>query len=184
MHPLFQLILRDQYPRLPAVIKHFHEARLAHFDGKVEVKGSNGLMAKMLRKLSGFPSPAAAEVDMVVKLIRTEVQERWSRNFNNSQFSSTLTRINRTNLLREDFGLFNFCYSLRVRNERIVWQLESWSFAGIPMLEELIEVDAWEGATPDGNYCFAFKVEFPLVGVLIDYAGWLAIPAPRTTAAP
>lgn len=183
MHPLFQLILRDQYPKLPPVVHHFHEARLAQFDGKVEVKGSNGVMAKLLRKLSGFPSPAAGELALTVKVIRSEVQERWSRSFNDGQFSSTLSRINRTNLLREDFGLFNFCYTLRVRNERIVWQLERWSFAGIPMLDELIELTAWEGANADGKYCFAVKVQFPLVGVLIDYSGWLAIPEPRTAPA-
>lgn len=181
MHPLFQLILRDQYQKLPAVIHRFHEARLAQFEGKAEVKGSNGFMARMLRKVGGFPSPAS-EASLTVKVIRTEVQERWLRSFNNTQFSSTLTRVNRTNLLCEDFGLFNFFYTLRVRNERIVWQLERWSFAGIPMLDSLVEVTASEGVTPEGNYSFAVKMEFPLVGVLLDYTGWLVIPESRTAA--
>lgn len=181
MHPLFQLILRDQYQKLPAVMHRFHEARIAQFEGKAEVKGANGFMARLLRKVGGFPPPAS-ETDLTLKVIRTEVQERWLRSFNNTQFSSSLTRVNRTNLLCEDFGLFNFYYTLRVRNERIVWQLERWSFAGIPMLDELVEVTASEGITAEGNYSFAFKLQFPLVGVLLDYSGWLVIPESRKAA--
>lgn len=170
---LFQLILRQPYQLLPPAVRHFHEVRLGQFDGKATVKGAQGALARMLRKLGGFPSPVTDEVSVTLKVIRSESQERWLRKFGGSQFSSTLTRINSENVLSEDFGLFRFKFSLSVRDNRIHWNLVGWSFAGIPMFDGLPQVTAWEGANADGNYEFAAKVEFPLVGVLMDYAGWL-----------
>ena len=170
---LFQLILRQPYQSLPPAVLHFHEPRLAHFEGKASVKGSQGLLARLLRKLGGFPAPAKDEVAITVKVIRSESQERWLRKFGDSQFSSALSRINSENVLSENFGLFRFKFSLSVRDNRIHWNPVGWSFAGIPMDMFTPDVTAWEGVDANGNYAFAVKVDFPLVGVLMDYAGWL-----------
>lgn len=171
---LFQLILRQSYQTLPAALHRFHEARLGHFEGKAFVKGAGGGFAKLLRKLNGFPAPSAEELPVVVKVIRSESEERWLRKFGTTQFSSTMTRINSENVLVEDFGLFRFKFSLGVRGEQIHWTLVGWNFAGIPMLDALgPEITAWEGVDANGNYQFSTVVKFPLVGVLVDYSGWL-----------
>jgi hypothetical protein len=173
MNNLFQLILREPYRNLQPVVQHFHEVRIGKFTGKAEVKGANGLLARMLRKLAGFPAPAA-ETALTVKVIRSEVQERWLRNFGGTQFSSTLTRINRENVLSEDFGMLRFHYSLSVREGGIHWQLVGWNFAGIPMPDSFgPDVLVRESVNADGNYQFHVLVEFPLIGVLMEYSGWL-----------
>ena len=173
MNTLFQLILRDQYRQLPAPVQHFHEVRIGNFTGKAVVKGANGVLARLLRRLSGFPAPAA-ETDLTVKVIRSEVQERWLRNFGGTQFSSTLTRLRRQNVLCEDFGLFRFSFTLSVRDEGIHWQIIRWNFAGIPMPDSVgPEVLVRESVNADGKYQFNVNVEFPLIGMLMDYSGWL-----------
>jgi Domain of unknown function (DUF4166) len=173
-HNIFQLILREPYALLPSAVRHFHEARLGHFEGMAMVDGARGWLPSLLRKLNGLPTPASTATALTVKVIRSEVQERWLRKFSTSQFSSTLTRINSGNLLSENFGLFRFQFSLSVRAEKIHWQLVSWNFAGIPMLDALgPTITAWEGVNAEGNYQFAVKVEAPLMGVLVDYAGWV-----------
>jgi hypothetical protein len=171
---LFQLILRQPYQSLPEPLKRFHETRLGQFEGKATVRGSQGMLARILRKLGGFPEPVSQEVDITLKVIRSESQERWLRNIGTARFSSALTRINSENVLSEDFGLLRFRFSLSVRDERIHWNLVGWSFAGIPMLDDVgPEATVWEGVNANGNYEFAVKIELPLVGVLMDYSGWL-----------
>ena len=182
MRPLFELILRTPYQKLPEVVQRFHAVRLGQFEGRAEVRGATGFMAKLLRRLGGFPPPAS-DAALTVRVLRTEVQERWHRQFNSHQFSSTLSRINRENLLCENFGLLSFFFALRADGERIHWQLHRWSLAGIPMPDLLgPDITAWEGVDAAGNYCFAVTVEFPLVGMLMDYSGFLVIPL-RTEAA-
>ncbi|HTQ99257.1 MAG TPA: DUF4166 domain-containing protein [Candidatus Acidoferrum sp.] len=174
MTNVFQLILRENYQQLPEVVRRFHETRLGQFSGKATVKGSTGLLARALRKLAGFPPPSANEMAVTVRVIRSEVQERWLRQFGDAQFSSALQRVNRQNLLCENFGMFSFYFSLSVRGDGIHWQFERWDFAGIPMPELLSpEVEARESVDADGRYAFTTLVEFPLIGVLMDYAGWL-----------
>lgn len=171
---VFQLILREQYQGLPDIIKRFHETRLGEFSGKASIKGGKGLLVRGLRKLGGFPSPTAGEVDLKVRVIRSEVQERWQRQFGDVQFSSVFVRVNRQNVLSEDFGMFRFYFSLRTITNGIEWQFERWDFAGIPM-PELLSPDAevTERLGDDGKYHFAVLVKFPLLGVLMDYSGWL-----------
>lgn len=182
MHPIFHLILRDSYAKLPDVVRRFHEARIGSFEGRAEVKGSVSTMARLWRNLIGLPHPAG-DSPLTVRVLRTESQERWLRQFNDSQFSSTLTRVRSQNVLCENFGLFSFYFTLRAGSDRLHWTLQRWSFLGIPMLDGLgPDITAWESATPEGHYAFSFKVELPLIGMLVDYSGHLVIP-PRTEAA-
>ena len=182
MHPIFQLILRDSYGKLPEVVRRFHEVRIGSFDGRAEAKGSASTMARLWRSLIGLPQPAADSA-LTVRVLRTETQERWLRQFNGNQFSSTLTRIRSQNLLCENFGLFSFYFTLRAGSERLHWTLQRWSFLGIPMLDGLgPDISVWEGTTAEGHYGFGVKVELPLVGLLLDYTGHLVIPL-RTEAA-
>ena len=171
---VFQLILRDQYTRLPDVVRRFHETRLGQFNGKATVKGVNNFMARLLRKLGGIPQPTEGETDLTVRVIRAEIQERWQRQFGDKQFSSRLDRVHGQNLLRENVGMCSYYFSLSVRGDHLHWQFERWDFMGIPMPEFFApDIEARESAGADGRYQFAVTVEFPLIGVLLEYAGWL-----------
>ena len=51
----------------------------------------------------------------------------------------------------------------------------SWDFAGIPMPDSFgPEVSVRESVNQDGNYQLNVSVEFPLIGMLMEYSGWLA----------
>lgn len=182
MHNLFQIMLRNGYSQLPEVVRNFHEARLGHFDGEVEVSGGAGWGATFLRKLAGLPDPMP-RAPAVVKVLRTEVQERLLRQFGPSQFASRLSRVNKQNLLREEFGLFTFYFTLSAGQQRIHWRCVSWSLAGIPMPDSLApDVDAWEGADEQGRYLFHVAIDMPMVGRLLAYEGWLTIVTAKTAA--
>ena len=174
MNNLFLLILREPYLTLPLPIQRFHEVRMGQFNGKAVVKGATGVLARLLRRLGDFPAPTD-ETSLTVKVIRSEVQERWLRQFGSSQFSSTLTRLNKQNVLCENFGMFRFYFTLSVRDAGIHWQFVRWDFAGIPMPDSFSpEASVRESVNADGNYQFNVTVEFPLIGMLMEYSGWLA----------
>jgi hypothetical protein len=179
---LFQIILRSSYDALPPVVRHFHEARLGHFDGNVVVTGSNSVLARLLRKLGDLPEPKGAS-PLVFKLIRTEVQERWLRQFGAAEFASTFTRVHKQNLLCENAGMFRFYYTLNVKDQRIHWHCVSWSLLGIPLPDGLSpDVEAWEGSTAEGHYQFKVNIQLPLVGHLLGYEGELVITTAATAA--
>jgi hypothetical protein len=179
---LFHIILRNGYDTLPPVVQHFHEARLGHFEGEVVVTGGNGLLARLLRKLGDLPAPKGT-TPLVFKIIRTEVRERWLRQFGEAEFASTFTRVNKQNLLCENFGLLRFYYTLNVKDQRINWHCVNWSLAGIPLPDGLSpDVEAWEGSSAEGRYQFKVNIHVPLVGHLLGYAGSLTVVTATTPA--
>lgn len=183
MHNLFQLVLRSSYQNLPEVVRHCHEARLGHFEGEVEVSGSMGLLARLLRRLAGLPGPAARSA-AVIKVLRSEVRERLLRQFGAAAFSTSLSRVHKQNLLREDYGLFTFFFTLSVREQQLRWQCVGWSMAGIPLPDSLApDVDAYEATDASGRLLFKMAIEMPGVGLLLGYEGWLTVVTARTVAA-
>ena len=173
MNNIFMLILREQYRSLPPAIQRFHEVRMGQFSGTAVVKGASGWLARAVRRIAGFPAPTG-ETPLTVKVIRSEVQERWLRQFGKSHFSSTLTRVFSQNVLCENFGMLRFYFSLSVRDGGIHWQLVSWNFAGIPMPDSFgPEVEVRESVNAEGQYQFSVLVEFPLIGTLMEYSGTL-----------
>jgi hypothetical protein len=173
---LFQLMLRNTYDLLPAVVRQVHEVRLGHFEGEATITGANTGLARLVRRLGGLPPPNG-KTNLVCKIIRSEFRERWLRKFGAIEQASTLTRLGKQNLLCENFGLLSFYFTLAVQEQRLYWHCVGWSMAGIPLPDGLSpDVDAWEGCDEHGRYQFHVHIRMPLVGHLLGYEGWF-VPA-------
>jgi hypothetical protein len=175
MNNIFQTILRNNYAALPAVVRRFHEARIGSFDGYVDVTGAPGRLASALRRMCSLPQPGS-NMKVNVKVIRTEREERWLRQWGDAQFSSTFNRVSKGNMLSENLGMLKFIFDLGATDEYLRWRLLDWSFAGIPMPASLgPEIDAFESVDENGNYKFSVKVSFTGIGELVSYEGYLEV---------
>lgn len=175
MNNIFQAILRDNYNGLPPAVRRFHESRLASYDGTANVTGAPGWMATRLRSLFNMPQPGQG-MKVNVKVLRTEREERWLRQFGSVQFSSTLNRVRKGNMLSENLGMLKFFFDLGANDQFLRWRLLEWNFAGIPLPLFLgPDIEAFEGIDENGNYRFTVKVMYPGVGELVSYDGLLEV---------
>jgi hypothetical protein len=175
MITIFQTILRDRYQVLPAVVRRFHEARLGSFDGRVDITGAPGWLATRLRRLFSLPQPGN-QLNMNVKVIRTETEERWLRQWGNVQFSSTFNRVRKGNMLSENLGMVKFFFDLGASEEFLRWRLLEWNFAGLPLPLFLApEIEVHEGVDESGKYRFSVKVNYLGIGELVTYHGSLDV---------
>lgn len=175
MNNIFQTILRNNYAILPPVVRRFHEARIGSYDGYADVTGAPGKLATTLRRLCALPQPGK-QIKVNVKVIRTEVEERWLRQWGDAQFSSTLRRVSKGNMLSENLGMVKFLFALGANEEHLRWRLLDWSIAGIPMPASLgPEIEAFERVDDNGNYRFTVKVSFTGIGELVSYEGYLEV---------
>jgi hypothetical protein len=172
---IFQTILRDHYNGLPEVVRRFHESRIASYDGTVNVTGAPGWMASRLRSLFSLPQPGE-NMKINVKVLRTEREERWLRQWGGVQFSSTLNRVRKGNMLSENLGMVKLFFDLGANDQFLRWRMIEWNFAGIPLPLFLgPDIEAFESADENGNYRFTVKVMYPGVGELVSYDGSLGV---------
>lgn len=173
MNNIFKAILRDNYLVLPEVVRRFHESRIGSYDGTVDVTGAPGWLATTLRSMFNMPQPGTG-MKMNVKVIRTEREERWLRQWGDKQFSSVLNRVSNGNMLSENLGMTKLFFDLGANDQYLRWRLLEWSFAGMPMPLFLgPDIEAFESIDENGNYKFWVKVMYPGVGELVTYNGTL-----------
>ncbi|NNL35770.1 MAG: DUF4166 domain-containing protein, partial [Silicimonas sp.] len=79
--PLFQQILGPAFGDLPAPVRGLHDvAGRRNWTGMAEVTRSEGILAKLVAHLFGFP-PAADETPVRVVMVRNAESEVWTRDF-------------------------------------------------------------------------------------------------------
>ncbi|AWM80468.1 hypothetical protein DKL61_08900 [Gammaproteobacteria bacterium ESL0073] len=172
---LFAKLLGKQYEELPAAIKQFHDTPGHLWKGYVNATGSNNVLAKIIRTFMGFPKPGN-NLPITVSVYYTDQgNERWSRSFGNKKFSSLLM-IDKKNpqLMSESFGLIKQHYKLELADNWLCWRLQYCSLLGVKLPSFLSpKIIANEGIDEKGTYQFIAKAELPLIGILLEYRGFL-----------
>lgn len=172
---IFKQLLGAEYQQLPPIIQEFHDSPHIIWQGKATASGATNLLAKLMRKLMGFPEPANGLTVTVNVSFTGKGEERWTRNFGDKAFSSVLALDpNNSKQMYEKFGLVKQYFTLEFTNNWLCWRLKYCTCLGIKLPRCLQpKVIANEGVSTEGNYQFIAQVTLPVIGVLIDYQGHL-----------
>ena len=169
---VFRDILEDDYQRLPAAVRDFHDHKHPHFQGTAFSGGATHWIARLLRRIFGFPK-VADTLTVEIWLAQEDGRDVWRRKFGDRRFSSSF-HVNPDGTLDEKFGPFRFAFRLRVEDEKTFWDFERWRMAALPLPKFLgPRIVTYETEAPDGAFEFYSHADFPVIGRLVHYHGWV-----------
>lgn len=166
-------IIGGELSALPAPVQAFHRAALpARFAGRVDVEPAEHPLARLLARLIGLPTREQHGA-LVVEVQPTAEGERWTRQFDGRQMSSSLTADGA--LLIERLGPLRLVFRLHAAARGIRWQLRSLRLFGLP-LPRALAGDVWaQESAEGGHYHFDVGARLPLIGLLVAYRGRLEV---------
>ena len=173
--PLYRRLLGAAWTALPVPLQVMHglEDRLVA-EGRATVERGNGLFARLIAALVGFPR-AGRDVPARVEFERRGNEEIWRRTFAGRSFASVHSAgTGRSDhLIVERFGPFAFGLAAVLADDRLQLVLRRWTFLGLPLPLRLAPGgDAYEFAA-DGRFHFHVELGHPLTGLIVRYRGWL-----------
>jgi uncharacterized protein DUF4166/saccharopine dehydrogenase-like protein len=178
--PLYRRLLGEAWNLLPAPLQAMHD-----LDGELTAQGmatverGRGVLARLVARVMGFP-PAAQDIPVTVSFHVRDGREHWKRTFAGHSFASTQEqgRGRFERLLCERFGPINIGMALVVEEDRMRLMIRRWTFCGIALPLALApRSNACEFADEQGRFNFHVEISHPLMGLIVDYRGWLV---PRT----
>jgi hypothetical protein len=173
--PPYREVLGYAFDMLPRPIRDLHElSGTRHWAGKAEVRRGDGVLAKIVTFLFGFPV-AGADVPLRVTLAAEEGGERWTRAFAGKSFSSfqRVGRGRKDHLLLERFGPIEVALALIVEDQRLVLVPRRWTLSGIPLPRFLLPRGRSFEAVRDGRFAFDVEISAPMIGLIVAYRGEL-----------
>lgn len=172
---LYARLLGEAWPRLPALIRRLHSVEgKTTAAGRARVERGAGPLARLIGWFAGFP-PAHDDVAVHVTFERRGDIEIWRRDLGGHVFQSTQEAGGGCQLV-ERFGPAAFSMTLIRDGERLGLRLLGWRLFGLPMPRWTAPVStAWEGVE-DGRFRFFVEISHPLLGLIVRYQGWLAVP--------
>jgi Domain of unknown function (DUF4166)/Saccharopine dehydrogenase NADP binding domain len=173
--PLYRRVLGEAWDLLPPALRAMHAVTdTLTADGTAIVDRGQGLMARLVARLMGFP-PAGRDVPVTVTFRVADGREHWGRTFGRYAFSS-LQEQGRGRFERqlcERFGPFRFGLALAVEEDRLRLVLRGWSLAWLPLPVSIApRIDAYERADA-GRFHFHVEISHPWLGLIVRYNGWL-----------
>lgn len=176
---LYRELLGSAYHSLHARVQQLHDFSGSQvWSGTADIDGGKGVLAKIIRKIMGFPGPAS-NVPLRVSFrpdSSGDGAELWTRDFDGQKFSSVQMRGTGRNehLLIERFGPMRFAMALVVDENRLTLVQRSWSFLGIPMPKFLMPNGQAFEAEEDGKFLFSVEISMPIIGLVAAYRGTLS----------
>lgn len=168
---IHELLLRDALPTLPEPIRRLHRGQHERrFTGRCRVERGQGLLSRIIGTVMGFPT-AQVDTPLNIRIHMSGDADVWLRDFNGAPLRSTL-RVD-GDMLVERMGPAVFRFRLRVDDAAITWTLDAMKLFGIPVPRALHpRLQARESAE-GGRYLFSARAEYPIIGLLVHYYGWL-----------
>ena len=172
----FERLLGPGFEQLPPPVRRLHSLREPlTAAGRVEITAASGFFAWLVRRLAGLPRPGR-DIDVRVTFEpRKDGDEHWDRKFADRGYASSISAGSGRDqgFLIEQLGPFDLCFQLAPSREGLAWSLVGWRFLRIPLPGwSLPQIKCLESA--DGErYTFDIDVQFPAIGWLMHYRGWL-----------
>lgn len=173
--PIYRQVLGSAFDVLPPQVKALHDVSgVRRWVGCADVKRGNGLVARIIGYLIGFPN-AGVDVPISVTFTPEGSGERWVRNFGGKIFSSlqTLGRGKNAYLLVERFGLITVSLALVVDDDRLCLIPRRWSFIGMPLPKFALPSGKSFETDVDGAFKFDVEISAPMIGLIVAYNGTL-----------
>jgi hypothetical protein len=122
--PVFDQLLGSSYAELPTAVREFHEYKAPHYSGTAYSGGSNSTLARLLRKIFGFPI-VSDQLAVDIWPEYKDGRDHWRRRFGERRFASSFFTAP-DGVLDERFGPFRFGFRLRAQDNRLYWDFIRW----------------------------------------------------------
>jgi hypothetical protein len=174
IEPLFSLLLADSFDELPPEIKRVHDGTDKLLIGRCDVRRGNGFWSRVFGSLTSLP-PAGEDQEIRVTIIAKPAGERWVRSFGDKSMSSVLA--NQHGLLREKLGPVTFTFHLEYvpHKQEIQWILRNVKVLRVAVPVSWFSAVSARESHAGGRYWFDVNAALPLIGLLVQYRGWLIV---------
>lgn len=160
------------FDRLPAAVRALHQVlRDDGAHGAATVTRGRNPIARLIGRMVGFPP--AGEHELHVHFEEEDGVETWTRRFSGKGFHSRLSL--RRGLLVERVGLLTFGFELPADENGLDMILRRWWLGPIRMPLFLGPRCTAREREEDGRFRFDVSIGLPLIGLVADYRGWLAV---------
>ncbi|MFY0679237.1 MAG: DUF4166 domain-containing protein [Thalassovita sp.] len=177
--PLFRQALGPAYDQLPKPVQQMHSNMdVVHWQGDATVETGNSWLARLARRLVGFPEQSDG-IPVSVTMRRDADAEIWERRFGAQKFHSVLT-LGTTEAptgVFERFGPMRFLIALSVTPQGLAFPVKKGWFLGVPMPRFLLPKSSSIESEKDGDFHFDVALSLPFVGLMVRYVGTLT-PSP------
>ena len=168
--PLYARVMGEAFHALPPAVRQIHQIlRDAGAAGEAEVVLGRNPLARFIARFLGFPPAGRHSVHL--DFSERGGRERWTRAFSGHRFSSEL--FEKEGRLNERFGLIRFEFDLPSDGSELRMIIRRWWLGPIPLplrLAPRSDAREWEEA---GRFQFHVPIDLPLLGLLVEYRGWL-----------
>jgi hypothetical protein len=174
MQPLFARLLGDSFSALPPLVRALHLAPgTRRYRGTAAVTRGNGALSRLCGWATRLP-PAASDTAVEVEITADAHGETWARFFGAHAMRSQLWQ--HESLLMERLGWATFGFALCVRDGVLHWDVREVRVFGMRLPARWFSAVHASESEHDGRYHFEVRAALPLIGSLVHYEGWLAIP--------
>ncbi|RRN75587.1 SDR family oxidoreductase [Agrobacterium deltaense] len=173
--PLFRQLLGPAFDDLPPRLRELHDSKDARqWSGVAEIRRGQGMLARMISALVGFPQ-AAKQVPVSVTFTPEKGKERWTRNFGGRRFSSTQSAGMGKDqyLLAERFGIVTVALALVLDGGRLALIPRRWHVLGVPLPGFLLPKGRSFESEENGRFHFDVEISLPFIGLVVAYKGTL-----------
>lgn len=174
--PIFPRAVRG-FAGLPPAVRSLHEALgVRRFEGRADIDGPQGPLARAFAWLAGFPPPGR-DVPVTVEIDADETREVWTRTFGGHRFRSVLTL--KGGAVHERFGPAAFALGLAAEDGALAYPVRGARLFGrLPVPAALVPVSqTHESQDADGRFRFDVRIALRSRARIAHYRGWL-VPVP------
>ncbi|WP_062217294.1 SDR family oxidoreductase [Aureimonas sp. D3] len=178
---IYRRVLGPAFDTLPPVIRALHGGRAtSRWVGTAEVRRGQGLAARLICALTGFPRTGDGVPASVIFAPDGEV-ERWTRRIGGKTLRSVQWAGTGRDqfLLIEKFGIARFSVALLCEGDRLRLVPRRWTLAGLPMPACLLPGGEMIETAQDDRFVFDIDIRAPWIGPIVHYRGSLSLEAPR-----
>lgn len=169
--PLYRRIMGTRFVRLDPAVRAMHDDPwVSRACGRATVTASANPVARLVRRLAGFPS-ASRDIPVTVTFERMGDEEKWTRQFGRHVFRSRLSQS--SGHLLERFGPLCFRFALEEREGGIAMVHRGWTVFGVGMPRRLGPSGTATETGEGGLFVFDVPISLPLLGEVVRYRGWL-----------
>lgn len=172
---LYHRVLGDQFDRLPAVLREFHDRPDGgRGSGRFLIERGPGLIARLACALARFPA-AGTDVPMTLSVSVAGDRERWIRDFGGRGLASVQWL--EDGLLIERAGLLRFVFRLAADEAGMRFEFQRASLWRVPLPRCLSPGVSVAALAEDGGWRADIRLSLPWGAPLLRYYG-LVIPDP------
>ena len=170
--PLYQRLLREDFEKLPAVLRRFHSSETGgNGQGLFRVAYAEGVLRRLVARLLGVPSPSE-NVPVRLQVIADGSKEVWIRQFDGK--TRRTVQWQQGDCLMEKAGPLEFAFRLSGHHAGMRFQFVRCRLFKVPLPESLAPHVEAEVEGFEDFWKVEVRISSPLLGPVASYTGSVA----------